>query len=309
MALQSAPLAFLEDRQYDLYRNLLISRMAQLALERGRWAAAEREALALIAGPLRSNQARVRVLDVLGRLRARRGEPGAWSALDEAMRIVGPGELQDICPLYAARAELPGSKGTSTGPVTGRCRLQPRRCGGCAVLEQRARLLGRRTGRIERLPDGTAEAYMLHAAGDHRGAAAGWSRAGAPYHRAAALADSDDEADLREALDLLHSLGARILAGRVTARLRDRGVGQIPRGPRPATRSNPAGLSSRELEVLALIRAGARDAEIADRLVISQKTVGHHVSAILRKLGVSSRDAARSEAERLGLEDEPIGPR
>ena len=64
----------------------------------------------------------------------------------------------------------------------------------------------------------------------------------------------------------------------------------------------PAGLSAREMDVLALIRAGARNAEIAETLVLSLKTVDHHVSAVLRKLGVTDREAARREAERRGIE-------
>jgi DNA-binding NarL/FixJ family response regulator len=63
------------------------------------------------------------------------------------------------------------------------------------------------------------------------------------------------------------------------------------------------------MEVLALIRQGARNAEIAERLVLSIKTVDHHVSAILRKLGVRDRAAARRAAEAIRLEDgEARGP-
>jgi DNA-binding NarL/FixJ family response regulator len=53
--------------------------------------------------------------------------------------------------------------------------------------------------------------------------------------------------------------------------------------------------------VLALLAEGLRNAEIAERLVVSQKTVDHHVSAILRKLAVRTRGAAGAEAARLGL--------
>jgi DNA-binding NarL/FixJ family response regulator len=73
------------------------------------------------------------------------------------------------------------------------------------------------------------------------------------------------------------------------------------RGPRPSTRANPAGLTAREVEVLDLLVEGLRNAEIAERLVITEKTAGHHVSAILGKLGVRSRhDAARVAREELG---------
>ncbi|HEX3229796.1 MAG TPA: LuxR C-terminal-related transcriptional regulator [Pyrinomonadaceae bacterium] len=74
--------------------------------------------------------------------------------------------------------------------------------------------------------------------------------------------------------------------------LRDTGVRGIPRGPRPSTRENPAGLTNRQLEVLAFMAEGSSNAEIAERLFISAKTVDHHVSAILAKLEARTRAEA-----------------
>ena len=106
---------------------------------------------------------------------------------------------------------------------------------------------------------------------------------------------------MRQALTELNNLGARPAAAIVARRLRERGARGLPRGPRPATRENPAGLTTREVEVLGLVAEGLRNAEIAQRLVLSQKTVDHHVSAILRKLDVCSRGQAAAEATRRGL--------
>ena len=75
----------------------------------------------------------------------------------------------------------------------------------------------------------------------------------------------------------------------------------IPRGPRPATRAAPARLTAREQEVLALLAEGLPNREISQRLIISERTVHHHVSAVLSKIGVSSRAAAAREAARLGI--------
>jgi DNA-binding NarL/FixJ family response regulator len=72
----------------------------------------------------------------------------------------------------------------------------------------------------------------------------------------------------------------------------------LPRGPRPSTRENPSGLTTRELEVLALLAQGLRNAQIAERLVVAHKTVDHHVSAILRKLGARTRGEAAALAFR-----------
>ena len=53
--------------------------------------------------------------------------------------------------------------------------------------------------------------------------------------------------------------------------------------------------------MLQLVAEGLRNAQIAQRLVLARKTVDHHVSAILRKLGASTRTEAVAEADRLGI--------
>jgi DNA-binding NarL/FixJ family response regulator len=122
--------------------------------------------------------------------------------------------------------------------------------------------------------------------------AAAWTELGAPYEAALALADGDDEDALRQALDELQRLGAAPAAAIVARRLRSRGVRGVPRGPRARTRANPANLTAREMEILALVAEGRRNGDIAERLFLSQKTVSHHVSAILRKLDVKTRGEA-----------------
>ena len=296
--------ALLREREFELYRHLLNVRIAQIALTRGRWDEAERGALALLGGSSKSNQVRVRALETLGRVRARRGEPGAWAMLDEAQAIVGRGELQDICPLHAARAEVAWLEGdldrAGAEAVAG---MELAAAIGPPSWYGELSFLAWRAGRLERLPSGTDVPHVLHATGHLREAAKAWQALGCPYDEALALAESDDEHDLRDALTILHGLGANVMAKRVAERLVSLGARNVPRGPRPSTRANPAGLSAREWEILGLIRHGARNADIAERLVLSPKTVDHHVSAILRKLGVRDRAAAGREADRLALKD------
>lgn len=96
---------------------------------------------------------------------------------------------------------------------------------------------------------------------------------------------------IADGLEILGRLGAAPALALARAGLRERGA-RVPRGPNAATRGNPAGLKERRLAVLALVREGLTNAEIAGRLVVSVRTVDHHVAAILSKLGVKSRHEA-----------------
>jgi DNA-binding CsgD family transcriptional regulator len=122
-----------------------------------------------------------------------------------------------------------------------------------------------------------------------------------PYERALARWDAGSPDDLLAALPVLDDLDARAVAALFRARLRDAGVSSVPRGRLPATRANPAGLTARQLDVLALLAEGLSNADIAARLVISPKTADHHVSAILAKLDVRTRGEAAVVARRLGV--------
>ena len=104
-------------------------------------------------------------------------------------------------------------------------------------------------------------------------------------------------------------LGARPDLERLRQRLRAGGARHIPRGPRPSTRGNPFGLTAREAEIAALLAGLSPMPRIGARLHISPKTVDHHVSAILGKLGVRSREEAGRLAVKLGLgaERQPPG--
>jgi DNA-binding NarL/FixJ family response regulator len=128
-----------------------------------------------------------------------------------------------------------------------------------------------------------------------------WADLGCPYEAAMVRAQGQDEAQLRLALAEFQNLGALPAARLASRRLRELGVRDIPRGPRPGTLSNPAALTPRELEVVALLAEGLRNSEIADRLVLSPRTVDHHVSSVLSKLDARTRSEAVAAAIRLGL--------
>ena len=137
-------------------------------------------------------------------------------------------------------------------------------------------------------------------AGDPAALGRFWEARGFPYEAADALVDSDDVDDVRRAYEQLTFLGARPRAQQAARRLRDLGA-RVPRGPRAATRANAAGLTAREVEVAALVAEGLTNGEIADRLIVSAKTVDSHVSSVLTKLSVGNRRQVRAAAADLGL--------
>jgi len=149
-----------------------------------------------------------------------------------------------------------------------------------------------------------AEPYALQLAGNWRAAADRWKEIGCPYEEAVALSDGDEAAQL-EALTMFEKLGAEPAAERLRHKLRTTGVRGIPRGPRQSTVENPAGLTARQMEVLSLMSEGCINAQIAERLFISSKTVDHHVSAILAKLDARTR----AEAVSIALQSDLIKPK
>jgi DNA-binding CsgD family transcriptional regulator/tetratricopeptide (TPR) repeat protein len=295
--------AYCTERDLDSWRLYMSGWRARSHLEQGRLDGAVAIALDVLRHPWTAVPTRLTPLAVLGRARARRGDPEVWAPLDEGLELARrTGELQRISLIAVARAEAlwlagrPEEIGAETDEALelALARSDPWAFGELLVWRARA-------GLDDPVPPSCPDPYAAELRGEPEVAAERWEAIGCPWDAALALAGAGDEAALRRSLALLNAQGARAAAARIERALRERGVRALERGPRASTRGNPAGLTARELEVLALVAQGLRNAEIARRLFLSAKTVEHHVSAILRKLGARTRGEATAAAAELGL--------
>jgi DNA-binding CsgD family transcriptional regulator/tetratricopeptide (TPR) repeat protein len=297
-----AGLAYCDERGLGYWWLCLLACQAWLRLVECQWDEAAATALFVLDHPRDALVPRVIALRVQGLLRARRGDPGAWPLLDEALALAEPtAEFQQIAPVVAARAEAawleasPALVSAEIQRTLARTTDSSWEIGELICWQRRLGLPGGETAPV------SAKPYRLELAGQFAEAAREWVELDCRYEAALALAQSDEAEVLRRSLEELQRLDARPAGGIVARRLRERGARGLPRGPRPKTRANPANLTARELEVLALVSDGLRNADIAERLFVAEKTVDHHVSSILRKLDARTRGEAAAKAMRLGL--------
>jgi DNA-binding CsgD family transcriptional regulator len=294
-------LRFCDERDLNVWGDFLLATRAWLEFEEGDWRSADATLAQALARNCTVMLAQANM--ILGLLRARRGDPDAREPLAETEKVVvTAGSLWWTSQLAAAKAE--------TAWLEGRPELigEATEDAFAIALERRASWavaeLGywrTAAGLDVELPDYARGPFAAQARGDWVNAAKQWARSGCPYEASLALGEGDEPAQ-RNALDELNRLGARPAARIVARRLRQGGARGVRVGPRTATHRNPAGLTTREAEVLDLLREGLRNADIAQRLVVSRRTVDHHVSAVLRKLGARSRSEAVAAAGPLRIE-------
>lgn len=285
--------AYTSERDLDFLGKYMLAWQALTALYLGEWEAALTQAHDALHGLGVTAITRIPALIALGRTHARRGEADPWASLDEALAWASDSQtVQRVGLVRAARAEAAWLMGDLQ-----RTRDEAQAMYDLAVSKQHRWLAGElafwrwRAGEMIPVSDGMARPFALQMNGNWQAAALDWEQRGCPYEQARALADGDASAQMT-ALEMFDQLGARPAAEALRQTMRTAGVTSIPRGPRPTTRAHPFGLTQRQTEILGLLVQDLTNTEIAARLHLSPKTVDRHVSAVLAKLDVHSREAA-----------------
>jgi DNA-binding CsgD family transcriptional regulator/tetratricopeptide (TPR) repeat protein len=290
-------LHFFDDHDFHAHRYNVASQQALLWCYRGHLERAELALRRLLDSVEAAGVLEGLVLGALAQVAVRRGARDAAMLVErawEATTAAGPDSY--VGAAAAARVEHAWLTGDpALGRIVTEALAQPLDPARRGTVLRVASLAG-----IEAATnDPVAEPYVTALRGQWQAAADEWRRRGGPYEQAIELLAAGEVEPGLEALEIFDHLGAVPAARLARQRLRAGGARHVPRGPLTATRRHPAGLTGRQAEVLDLVAEGLTNAQIADRLVLSVRTVDHHVAAVLQKFGVSSRDEAAARLQGL----------
>jgi DNA-binding CsgD family transcriptional regulator len=272
---------------------------AEFLLWKGDWAAAANAASDM---PMPSAHTETMATRILGTIQMRQGRTEARTTIMGMWSSVQPGEGPTVVdPTATAVAEYLWLSGTDDPELVNQLENvlargidigNPWPSGAFAFWMWKL-------GLLDECPEGTADFYGWIIKGEYEKSVAFWHERGIPYEEGLALMHGT-EAEQIEAIRIFEDLGAVATANKVRRSLSEQGV-KVPRGKSQATRSHTAGLTARQAEVLDLLALGLTNTEIADELFVSYRTVENHVSAVLMKLDVPSREAAVAAARTQGI--------
>ena len=278
--------------RYEL-RSMEVDQLAtqsEFLLWRGDWEAAESAATAALGS---NPSVEILAWRVLGGIQSRRGRNEARTAILRMWSLVQTGDGPTVVdPAAAALAEYLWLSGKDEPELVERLTEilaegitigTPWPSGAFAFWMWKL-------GLLDFVPDGTADFYGWIIAGDYKRATTFWHDRGIPYEEGLALMHGDEDEQI-EAIRIFEQLGATATASKARQALSEHGV-VVPRGKAQSTRQHAAGLTARQSEVLDLLAEGLTNAQIADRLFVSHRTVENHVAAVLMKLDVPDRQAA-----------------
>lgn len=300
-------IAFDTEHDLDSWTYYLLGRKAQLRLEQGRLNEVEEICRSVINTSGQTLLMKLPARIMLARAQVRLGEDEAARALEKAHKdALATGEVQYQIPVLLGKLERAWISGSR--PLAQEARAALDRIDASSLSRWTSAeyafwklLLGLDAGQSEGSVD-TAFAPAL--TGDYEAAGLEFARLGADYLANICFGLSDKPQVVSEGLAALSRQQAKAPLARLTELLKQRGIKRedicLPRGPYRASRENPFGLTAKEMIVLEHLAKGLSNAEIADEMSRSQRTVEHHVSAILQKLEAENRLAVL-----LKLRDEP----
>jgi ATP/maltotriose-dependent transcriptional regulator MalT len=294
---------YCEENNLGLWTMYLLIIEAKLKLEKDKWQEAYNTANRIIKNEQPSNIIKIFALTILATVKMRRGDkddilPLLKEAKDKAFEAM---ELQRILQALTAYLEyewLTGRRFIEAEDLKNTIEMIRTRgniyANSCFVFWlQKAR------GQSLSLKE-IYEGYDISNSAKAEKAAMLWKEIGCPYNEALTLFEGSDD-NKRKAITIVQNIGADAVYQKMKLEMRSVGIKNIPRGLRESTKTNPAQLTNRELDVLQLLQKGIQNKEIAGTLFISPKTADHHISSILFKLDVNSRTKAVTEAVRLGI--------
>ena len=293
---------YCEERDLDSSRSIKQSLKSLLKVETGDWKNAYTIAEKLLKNENHLSAFTIVLHNVVSVIKMRTGAADALPALLEAAaKALDTTELQRIIPSLVALLEYEWLTGKTVIRKNDLERVKALIDQSIYQIENNEFFFWLRKARNDKVQLAEVyEGFDVRSTKSAQNAAALWAEKGSPYRQALLLFEGNED-DKRKALSIVQVLGATVVYEKMKLEMRSCGIKSIPRGMRKTTQSNPALLTSREVDVLQLLKEGMQNKEIASRLFISPKTVDHHISSILFKLDVNSRTKAVKEAARMEI--------